>query len=115
MHELGGIIILAHPFLINPDFDKLYEYLEPLMEAGLDGIEATYTYSKTNYKGDKDNAFLAEAIKKKYGNSGIFISGGSDYHGEWRKGVKDPREMGEAGISLEEYHSSILHKMRIYK
>ena len=111
VHELGGIVILAHPYLVHPDSEMLYKYLQPLMEAGLDGIEAQYTYSKTNYKGDKDDAYLVQDIKDKYGNMGIFISGGSDYHGEWRKGVENPREMGESGISMEEFNSSILHKI----
>lgn len=112
VHELGGFIVAAHPFLINPDPDKVYAYLEPLVEAGLDGIEATYSYSKTNYKGDMSDDDLRELIIKKYGNTNLFISGGSDYHGEWRKGIKNAREMGGSGISLDEYKKSKLYQMR---
>lgn len=115
VHELGGIVVLAHPFLINPDPEKLYAYLDPLIEAGLDGIEATYTYSKTNYKGDMTDQHLRQLIIDKYGNTNLFISGGSDYHGEWRKGIKNTREMGESGISLEEYKKSKLYQMRSSK
>lgn len=115
VHELGGIIVAAHPFLINPDPDKVYAYLEPLVEAGLDGIEATYSYSKTNYKGDRTDEQLRQLIIDKYGNTNLFISGGSDYHGEWRKGLTGTREMGESGISLEEYKKSKLYQMRSSK
>ena len=115
VHELGGMVVVAHPFLIDPDPDKVFAYLEPLMAAGLDGIEATYTYSKTNYKGDKTDAELRQLIIEKYGSRDLFISGGSDYHGEWRKGTQNTREMGESGISLEEYKKSKLYQMRSNK
>lgn len=115
VHELGGFIVAAHPFLINPDPDKVFAYLEPLIEAGLDGIEATYSYSKTNYKGDMSDAHLRQLIIDKYGNTNLFISGGSDYHGEWRKGINNAREMGGSGISLVEYKKSKLNQMRSSK
>lgn len=110
IHELGGIAILAHPFLINPDFEALTKYIQPLVEAGLDGIEATYPYSKTNYKGSLDDESLKKMIIEKYKSAGLMISGGSDYHGEWRKGATGARELGEAGITIDEFESSKLSK-----
>ncbi|MBC5689266.1 hypothetical protein H8S37_10095 [Mediterraneibacter sp. NSJ-55] len=31
------------------------------------------------------------------------ISGGSDYHGDRKKGVKNPREIGEYGLTESEF------------
>ena len=111
VHELGGVAILAHPFLINPKNESLDDYIEKLIEAGLDGIEACYTYDKTSYKGNRNKFELQEEIEKKYGNRGLFISGGSDYHGDYKKNVQNPREIGEAGISIEQFNNSILYNL----
>ncbi len=109
-HDTGGIVIDAHPFLIRHNPDELFEYLEALIEAGLDGIEARYTYDKANYKGTRSNVELEAIIRDKYGSRGLFLSGGSDYHGEWRKGVANARDMGDAGLYLDEYKGSIVAK-----
>ncbi|PKM51454.1 MAG: PHP domain-containing protein [Firmicutes bacterium HGW-Firmicutes-7] len=109
IHELNGVAVLAHPFLITPKNESLEDYIEMLISAGLDGIEACYTYNKTSYKGSKSELELENEINKRYGNRKLFISGGSDYHGDWRKGVLNPREIGEAGISVERFNNSILN------
>lgn len=110
VHQLGGMVIDAHPFLIRPNPEPLFEYLQPLLDAGLDGIEASYPYHKTNYKGTYSDHELKEIIHKRFKDSGLFISGGSDYHGEWRKNAPNARQMGEAGISLEEFRNSMVYK-----
>lgn len=108
IHEINGVAILAHPFLINPKDASLDNYIEELIEAGLDGIEGCYTYNKTSYKGNRSALDLENEIYKKYENRNLFISGGSDYHGDWRKNVPNPREIGEAGITYEAFKNSIL-------
>jgi len=35
------------------------------------------------------------------------ISGGSDYHGDEKKGVRNPRMIGECGVSFEYYKEYI--------
>ena len=58
IHRCGGVAVLAHPYLIaetvrpggGPSIDRPV-YIERLIQAGLDGIEASYTYDKTSYKG----------------------------------------------------------------
>lgn len=109
IHACGGLAVLAHPFLIDDvvyvDGEKKMtreEYIESLIESGLDGIEARYTYHKTSYKGDKTVEEIEREVREKYG-SRLVISGGSDYHGEGKKGKENPREIGEAGLSLEEF------------
>lgn len=108
IHEIQGITILAHPFLINSKNQTLEDYIDELILAGLDGIEGCYTYSKTSYKGNKSEKELEKEIINRYGDKDLFISGGSDYHGDWRKNVLNPREIGEAGITFEKFNNSIL-------
>ncbi|HHT48231.1 MAG TPA: PHP domain-containing protein [Firmicutes bacterium] len=108
IHDCGGMAFLAHPYLIDevvevPGLGKMTraEYIEGLIDHGLDGIEARYTYNKTSYKGQKTVDEIEREIKARYGQR-LHISGGSDYHGS-KKGTIDPREIGEAGISYEEF------------
>lgn len=111
IHALGGIVILAHPYLISEPVAyqgkemSREEFIEILIDAGLDGIEASYTYDKTSYGG----TMTAEEIKKeviaRYSHRNLIISGGSDYHADGKKGVANPREIGECGITKEEFMS----------
>jgi predicted metal-dependent phosphoesterase TrpH len=68
VHAAGGIASIAHPGLLARD-----EWLPPLVEAGLDAIEAYHT--------DHDEATTARyvAMAEKLG---VAVSGGSDYHGD---------------------------------
>lgn len=109
IHQAGGLAVLAHPYLIDEEVEPAgsgkmsrEEYIEKLIEHGLDGIEARYTYNKTSYKGNKTVEEIEREIKDKYSER-LFISGGSDYHAGQKKGVINPREIGEAGISYQEF------------
>ncbi|MEE3342994.1 MAG: PHP domain-containing protein [Bacilli bacterium] len=70
IHELGGIVFLAHPFLYGmKNIDKVLDNM--YHEYPLDGIECYY------------NGFNEEQIEyiKKFANdNNLLISGGSDYH-----------------------------------
>ncbi len=108
--KAGGLSVLAHPYLID---ENLYSediaaanrgnYIENLITAGLDGIESCYTYSKTTYKGSLSDILIKETIENKYKNSIRFFTGGSDYHNDAKKGSQNPRQIGEAGISFEQF------------
>ena len=112
IHKTGGKVIMAHPFLVK---DEVYykgkkmtrfEYIDMLIEAGLDGIEACYPYEKTSYTGNLSSGEIERMVRDRYGNleeSGVFLSGGSDFHGDFVTGMKNPRELGECGISYEYY------------
>ena len=110
IHGQGGTVILAHPFLINEEVSyggariNREAFIEILIEAGLDGIEACYTYDKTSYDGEMQKEEIERYIRQKYGPRGLIISGGSDYHADGKKGVVNPRDIGECGISLEEFN-----------
>lgn len=120
VHRCGGIVIDAHPHLIS---EPVYpatggkmtreEYLEILIAAGLDGIEARYTYDKTSYGGTKTPKEIEEEVKANYAHRLSIISAGSDYHADYKRGVKNAREMGDAGLTVEEFESNpILMKLK---
>lgn len=106
VHEAGGIAILAHPFLITnlqddaDDFRK--RYIDRLFDKGLDGIEACYPYDKTSYDGWRTKEEIQRYIEEQYGGR-YLISGGSDYHNDQKKGIVNQRELGECGLTLEDF------------
>jgi predicted metal-dependent phosphoesterase TrpH len=105
IHECGGIAILAHPYLIDETVAggiSRAEYIEMLVAAGLDGIEASYTYGKTSYKGELGPEEIEREIRELYADR-LIISGGSDYHAGHKKGNAKVRNLGERGISMEEF------------
>lgn len=88
LKQANAVTILAHPavdhFQIGyEEFDR--HITEPLIEAGLIGIEVCYPY---------DPAYRQEAAEH-YRNlcidRGLLISGGTDYHGDGRIGLADLR------------------------
>jgi 3',5'-nucleoside bisphosphate phosphatase len=105
--DTGGVAILAHPYLI--DEDVIYgngsitraAYIDKLIEGGLDGIEAAYTYNKTSYSGYQTPEEIEEEVNRIYKNKVEIISGGSDYHNDGKKGAKNTRMIGEKGITYE--------------
>lgn len=105
--RMGGFVIMAHPHLVCEPIDyhgrqiSRKEFIEILIDAGLDGIEASYTYGKTSYNGSLTPEEIEREIRTQYGDR-LFISGGSDYHNDGKKGVVNPRDLGDCGISLTE-------------
>lgn len=108
--RMGGIIIMAHPYLVSEPIEfegKIItrkDYIDLLIEAGLDGIEASYTYDKTSYDGTMTKDEIEKEIIELYASRGLIISGGSDYHNDGKKGVKNPRDIGDSGITLEDFN-----------
>lgn len=111
LRRLGGVAILAHPYLIDDQVVKngqtlsRQQFIAGLIEAGLDGIEARYPYGKTSYSGQLTPDEIYDEVMLRCGNAGLIISGGSDYHADYKKGTKNPRELGECGITLEAFLS----------
>lgn len=114
----GGTAVLAHPYLIEEPVRwkggalSRAEYIDILIEAGLDGIEGAYTYDKTTYGGAKSAEEIEREIRAAYSNRVAFISGGSDYHNDAAKGVRPEkcRNLGEKGIRMEDFLKSPLGK-----
>lgn len=119
VHEAGGIIILAHPHLIaekvvlNGEEVSRDEYIENLINNGLDGIEASYTYNKTSYNGTLSKEEVEKEILEKYKDKVKIISGGSDFHGDHKKDSDNPRFIGECGIDYEYFINNDLLKKLI--
>lgn len=115
----GGIAVLAHPYLIEEPViwkgQKISrdQYIEILIEAGLDGIEGPYTYHKTSYGGVMTPEQIEKEVRSKYADKVAFISGGSDYHDDRIKGAAEEkcRELGEKGISYEDFRKTPLYRM----
>ena len=112
IHACGGTAVLAHPHLIDetidaPDRPKTRDaYIDRLIDAGLDGIEARYTYDKTTYQGDQSPEEIEAEIVEKYGERVRFLSGGSDYHADQKKAAKKIRYLGERGLTLGEFEAA---------
>ncbi len=127
IHRAGGLAILAHPYLIDDPAEwrgepvPRAEYIDLLIGAGLDGIEAAYPYHKTSYKGSLSPDEIERRVRRDYGGRLPVISGGSDYHNDGKKGkdsgrnpsmapdssnqrrhqgAQNPRRLGEKGVTL---------------
>ena len=107
LHAAGGVAILAHPYLIDEtvqmegDSVSRDHYICRLIDAGIDGIETHYTYDKTSYKGTMTPEAISREVVERYSEMVSILSGGSDYHADHKKGVANPRIIGDAGIELE--------------
>ena len=110
IHQTNGIAILAHPYLIdenvclNGEQATRWEYIDRLIDKGLDGIECRYTYNKTTCKDKRPPEQIWEEVRRHIG-SRVFLSGGSDYHADYKKSVPFPRSLGECGLTLAELES----------
>jgi predicted metal-dependent phosphoesterase TrpH len=67
IHTAGGLAVLAHPGLARSN-----EAIEPLIEAGLDGLECFHT---------KHPPSLSEHFVSVAEEHGLLVTGGSDCHG----------------------------------
>lgn len=79
IHMAGGVAVLAHPILYHMNMQRMENMVGILKDAGLDGIEAVYS---TYQLGDEANM---KKLAKQYD---LFVSGGSDYHGENKTYIK---------------------------
>ena len=113
IHRCGGTAVLAHPHLIDEEVRPAGSapmtrgaYIDRLIEAGLDGIEARYSYDKTTYKGTLTPEAIEEEVRRAYAGRVRFLSGGSDYHADHKKGAKVVRRLGERGLTWEEFKAA---------
>ena len=76
IRKAGGIASLAHPIRVNGDVSGL---MPELCDAGLNAIEAYHSDH------DRKDTELYLGLAKQYG---MLVTGGSDYHGAVKPGVK---------------------------
>jgi predicted metal-dependent phosphoesterase TrpH len=116
IHRAGGIAILAHPYLIDEQVQvegrtskSRADYIQTLIDAGLDGIEARYSYDKTTYKGSLTPEAIEQEVRATYSPRVPFISGGSDYHADHKKASPKVRHLGERGLTVAECEAIFAH------
>ncbi|MFM7463636.1 MAG: PHP domain-containing protein, partial [Actinomycetota bacterium] len=71
--EAGGVAVIAHPFASLRGRIISSEYLESLIDAGLDGIEI---FHRDHSEGEREQLL---ALVRRYA---LLVTGGSDYHGK---------------------------------
>ena len=76
--SINAVPVLAHPFL-NLDEERLVKFLPEAKKKGLAGMECMY--SEYNAVTEKKAMQIAEGF-------GLKFSGGSDYHGKRKPGIK---------------------------
>ena len=75
VHRAGGVAVLAHPFVVKPNGERLsLRWLEELVEAGLDGLEIYHPSAD-----EAARAYLLDLTS----TLELIVTGGSDLHG-WR-------------------------------
>jgi predicted metal-dependent phosphoesterase TrpH len=75
IRESAGLPILAHPLSLYLSWNRLPDFLEELKDQGLAGIEAWHPAAKV-----QECRRLEETARK----LGLYVSAGSDFHGEAR-------------------------------
>jgi predicted metal-dependent phosphoesterase TrpH len=100
VHQAGGVAVLAHPYHLLKDDIENGALLGRLKSIGLDGVEAYYPTHIRKFR--KQLIKLAE----KYG---LFITGGSDYHGAIRQGTS---LAGGKGVSVPEHLVGIMRQAK---
>jgi predicted metal-dependent phosphoesterase TrpH len=88
VRETGGFAVLAHPF----QYDSM-EYLPALVAYGLNGIECWH-HTQT-----PERQAAVKTVAEKYG---LFLTGGSDWHGLYSEKTITP---GALSITLPENHA----------
>lgn len=73
IQNAGGIPVLAHPLLYKMSVSEIRTMLSKLKSYGIRGIEALYSRNHGT-----DEAF----VRKLADEYGLFITGGSDFHGD---------------------------------
>lgn len=93
LQRAGAVTVLAHPGVDFPrmslaEFDQ--QVLEPMVRAGLRGVEVFYPYDPGH------RTKLQQHYYKQAQGHGLLIAGGTDFHGDGRAGL------GETPLALDE-------------
>ena len=102
VHELGGIVVWAHPSTVRKIDNGNYEpfstfeeeeFLKQLVSFGLDGIEC-YTAKTTE---NQETHYMA--LAKKYG---LVVSGGSDFHNHFKQELIGSPKLTKENVKILE-------------
>lgn len=89
--KAGGIPVLAHPLLYKMSVSEIRKLIVTLKQYGLRGIEAMYSRNHGT-----DEAF----VRKLADEYGLFITGGSDFHGDNKPDIELGRGTGNLRIPV---------------
>ena len=89
--EAGGIPVLAHPLLYKMSVSEIRKLIAELKGYGLRGIEAMYSRNHGT-----DEAF----VRKLANEYDLFITGGSDFHGDNKPDIELGRGTGNLRIPV---------------
>ena len=76
--KAGGHPVLAHPLFYKMNLERLESVIVMLKDFGLQGIEAIYSLNRP-----EDDAALLKIAKRQ----GLYITGGSDFHGSIKQDI----------------------------
>ncbi len=79
IHNAGGLACLAHPYNLKKEDDILLEKFKEFQSYGLDGVECFHS----NHSPEQTELYLRYAQQLK-----LKISGGSDFHGDFKPNIK---------------------------
>jgi predicted metal-dependent phosphoesterase TrpH len=81
IRDSGGISVLAHPMSLYVAWGRLPTLIENLKDRGLDGIEAWHPTAKLRF---------CKRLEELGKSLGLYITAGSDFHGE----IRPDRKLG---------------------
>lgn len=90
--EAGGIPVIAHPFQYKKNDEELRELISHCKDHGLLGLECRYS----GYSYDQEE--YLEALAEEYD---LFMTGGSDYHGNNKPDIKLGSGKGRLSVPYE--------------
>ncbi|MGI6031471.1 MAG: PHP domain-containing protein [Eubacteriales bacterium] len=96
IHQAGGLAVLAHLSTISTHEDTLRKMVSQLKDRGLDGIECYYSEYSWNFS--RFCQRLADELD-------LAKSGGSDFHGDSKRGLQLGRGYGGLNIPLSALRS----------
>lgn len=96
IHEAGGLAFLAHPHSLKKNDEELLKKFEEFKDYGLDGIECFHSYHSI----EQTELYLQYAKKL-----GLKVSGGSDFHGEFKADVRMGYGKGDVPLIQNEFIS----------
>ncbi|MCI6061536.1 MAG: hypothetical protein MR729_10370 [Dorea sp.] len=100
-----------------------FRYIENYMRSWIVAADNLYVSSsmkhsvlhKRRMRKVKKSFDIPEEDSQRYRGRIPIISGGSDYHGDQKRGVMNPRDIGECGLTEQEfYQNELLVKLLVY-
>lgn len=105
IRRLGGVSVLAHPYLNLKEESALRTFLEKAKPCGLDGMETTYSLF------DEEQTARLESLADEFG---LLRSGGSDFHGGTKPYLSLGTGKGNLKIPAQYYFElKVRKKMRM--